>query len=186
MGLEAAGADARADGHPDVLWPRTEEAAHFPHRLGGKIQSGPPPSGMDRADGAGYRVVEQEDDAVRREDHQVQPRLVRHQGVGGIIPGGKKALPTVRRRHMPHRILVDLLGPDHVPDIRPKGRAKTPVVLQNVLPIIRLRAVLLEIQGGKAPLADTSQAGGEAVDSLPVLQNRGGVVCDARGGLDEK
>ena len=141
---------------------------------------------MDRADGAGYRVVEQEDDAVRREDHQVQPRLVRHQGVGGEVVGLEEALAPVRGGDMAHRVPVDLVGLDHVVDVRAESGAEAAAVLPDILPAVRVRAAAPEVQGRVYAPAHAAQAGGEAVDGLPVLQNRGGVVCDARGGLDEK
>ena len=109
VGLKAARPDTGPDGNPDVLRPGPEEAAHLPHRFGGEIQGGTPPSGVDRPHGPGHRVMEQQDDAVRRKDHQAQPRLARYQGVGGIVHRDCKALSPVSPGDTANRSLVDLL-----------------------------------------------------------------------------
>ena len=71
VGLKAAGADARADGSADVFRSGSEEADHLTRRLGGQVQSGAPPAGVDSADALGNGVVEEDDDAVGGEDHQI-------------------------------------------------------------------------------------------------------------------
>ena len=69
VGLKTAGADARADGHPDILRLCAEQAAHFPHGLGREVQGRTPPACMGRANGTAHRVVEQQNNAVCRKNH---------------------------------------------------------------------------------------------------------------------
>ncbi len=169
--LEAAGADARADGNADILRPRAEEPSHFSYRLSRQVQSSATPAGVDRTDGRRHRVVEQQDDAVRRKDHQVQPRLIGHQGISGKISPNEQSLAAVRGGHMADGVLMDLLGLDHVLDIRPQGLAEPAVIFQHAFPAVRVRAAPPEVQRGSVPLADAPQAGGEAVADGAVLQN---------------
>ena len=85
----------RPDGHPDIFRPGSEEPDHLRRGFGGEVQGGAPPPGMDRADGPGHRVEEQQDDTVRGENHQAQPRRVRHQGVGLVVQRDGQALAGI-------------------------------------------------------------------------------------------
>ena len=78
---------------------------------------------------------------------------------------------------MAHRVLMDLLGLNHIMNVRPQGLTEPPVVLPDVFPDVRLRPAAPEVQGGEGSLADASQASGKAVDQA-------GGVQDGRGMID--
>ena len=163
VGLEAAGADAGADGRQEVLGVRAVGGGHSLHRLFGDAQGGAPPAGVDRPHRLLDRVIEQDHDAVGGENEQGQAGDVGDQAVGVVVPLPPEALAGVGLRHEAHRVLVDLLTEDGPGHVQPHGGAEPVVVLLHVGRIVPGDGGIAQVHRGQMALADAPQAGGEAV-----------------------
>ena len=179
MGLKAAWADARPDGYPDIFRPGSEEPDHLRRGFGGEVQGGAPPPGMDRADGPGHRVEEQQDDTVRGENHQARPRRIRYQGVGLVVQRDGQALAGVAGGDAPYCVLMDLAAENNPAGVRAKGGCESAVVLCYPVPVVTLRSAEAEIHRGEHSLRHTAQTGGKAVDQAGTVQQGGGVINHA-------
>ena len=165
VGLEAAGPDAGADGHQNVMRVTAVPGGQLLHGLGRDAQAGTPPAGVDSGNGFFYRVVEQDGDAVGVIDRQAQAGNVGHEAVGVIADGLQESFQHMLRLCLQDRVLVDLVGHHQMVHVRPKGGAEAPVVFQHILGIIPPGHAQVELVKGR--FAHAADPGGKAMGDAP-------------------
>ena len=171
--LEAARADAGADGGADVRRVRTE-GAHL--RDGGAENIGhrAAPAAVHRADDPGSGVVQQHRQAVGHKDRERDARFVRDKAVAGKAGFQLRRLRVGRVRDA-HLRAVDLLRIHRACQIQPGGRAEPPPVFAHVFG--RVAAADTEVQALEHAGAHAAEAGGKGVARRDV--RRGQVRCAA-------
>ena len=173
--LEAARADAGADGGADVRRVRAD-GAHLRDGSAENIGHRATPAAVHRADDPGSGVVQQHRQAVGHKDRERDARFVRDKAVAG------KARLALRRLRVggvrdAHVRAVDLPRIHRACEIQPGGHAEPPPVFAHVFG--RVAAADTEVQALEHAGTHAAEAGGKGVARRDV--RRGQVRCAARG-----
>ena len=83
--LVAADADARADGHNQIVRLRAKFPRQHVYGRNGHSRSGPPPAGMNGGNGAAFRVRKEQRSAVGRTDSDRNARIIGDKCVAGPL-----------------------------------------------------------------------------------------------------
>ena len=148
-----------------------------------RIPGTAPPAGVNGAHRPADGIIQQDDAAVGGKDRQGQVRFIGDKGVGGVIPGGPQALPSVGGGAEADGGLMDLLGEDRTRRIHPQSAAEAAVILPDMGQVIPPAHAQVQgvpgrsgdaaLPGGK-PVADAGEQGrGQIDEAVLFMESKG-------------
>ena len=161
VGLEAAGADARANGGQNVLRAAAVLPRHHLHRPGGRAEGSPPPSGVDSGGALPDRVVEQDGNTVPGKNSKADPRLIANQPVRLKFSSLDGVWQNIRPGHRTDPGAVNLMVFHQSVYIRPHRSTEAGKVFPHISWVVPPSGTQVQALPGRR--GDAPQPGGKAV-----------------------